>query len=101
MAGSIDDIYFCVFVKKAAIFRINRNSSFLFNRIAVHAGIVGDHIGLTQKRIGQSCFSMIDMGDNRNISYFHIIVILDKIKRDMSKSRTANQKLIIYYKING
>ena len=73
MAGRIYDIDFVTLVFYCCVFGKNGDSPLFFQFVAVHdAGsrelVVPEHPALSKKAIDQRSFSMINMGNDSNIS---------------------------------
>jgi hypothetical protein len=77
MPGCINNIYFDALIHHGSILGKNSNPAFSFQIIAVHHEVIrfGEFpqigSGLLKKRIHQGSFSVIDVGNDGNIAYFH------------------------------
>ena len=82
MARGIDDIDLCTFICDSCILRQNRDTTFTLNVIGVHDTfghlLIGtENAALLEQFIHQGGLSVIDMGDNSNITNilsFHILL---------------------------
>jgi hypothetical protein len=73
MAGSIDDIDFHIFIHNGCIFGKNRYAPFPLDIVGIHDAfgdllIFPEYAALFQKLIDQRRFTVVNMGDYRNIS---------------------------------
>ena len=73
MAGSINYIYFNIFVMNGCIFSKNSYSSFSFNVVAIHNSFINSLVitkcsALFQHFVNESSFSMVNVSNNRYVS---------------------------------
>ena len=73
MAGSIDNVYFCIFVKNRGVFGINGNAALLFEFVGVHAHVSGNHARLAQNGVREGRLAVVDVRDDCDVSYFHFV----------------------------
>ena len=74
MSWCIDDIDFCILVIYSSILRKDSDTSLTLNIIRVHYTFLNFLIGteytaLFLQLVYQSCFTMVYVGDNGNVSY--------------------------------
>ncbi|CDA98224.1 putative uncharacterized protein [Lachnospiraceae bacterium CAG:215] len=73
MSRCVDDVDLCSFVKNCGIFREDRDSAFSLNIVGIHDTfrnflILAEYTALFEQFIDQCCLTVVDMGDDRNIS---------------------------------
>ena len=73
MAGCINDIDLCIFIENGCVFGKNCDAALTFDIVGVHDTfgyflICTEYTALFQKFIHQCCFTVVNMGDDCNIS---------------------------------
>ena len=83
MTGSVHDIDFIIIPAKRSNRCLNGNSALPFQNHSVCSCSSFIHVSLfrnrstgVQQAFRQCCFSCVYMGENSNIDYFHVIVLL-------------------------
>ena len=74
MAGCVDNIDFRAVVHDGGIFGQNGDPAFAFKIIRVHnafgnAFILTENVALTQHRVDQCSFAVVNVSDDRDITY--------------------------------
>jgi len=88
VAWGIDDIDAGFFPHHGCRFRENGDATFFFKIIGVHHAfgntlVVAESSGLLEKTINQSCFTMVNVRDNRDITQIHEIRRCCLLKHNM------------------